>query len=120
MKGSESIGYCPTGSQCNCVHSQCIDTHIVPFPLGRPRALKDGLVGVAGRTEARKPAGDWGWEVKGEELLEWAREKGRAEEMGGGGGGGGGGKSLAGPDKDEMLLLRKGGGGGGKEGEEGD
>lgn len=82
--------------------------------------MKDGLVGVAGRTEARKPAGDWGWEVKGEELLEWAREKGRAEEMGGGGGGGGGGKSLAGPDKDEMLLLRKGGGGGGKEGEEGD
>lgn len=93
----------------------------VPLPLGRPRALIVGLLGVEGvegNTEDRKlEAGDGGTEENGEDMSEWAGDM----ETGGGGGGGGGGKSWAGPDgEDRLLELRKGGGGGGKEGELGD
>lgn len=61
----------------------------MPLPLGSPRALTGGVVGVAGSTETKNPAGDWGMEVKGEELS----ERVGLVLMGGGGGGGGGGKS---------------------------
>lgn len=88
---------------------------MIPLPLGSPMELTDGLVGVAGRTDARKLAGDWGTEVKGDDLSESVG----LHETGGGGGGGGGGKSCAGEDT-LLLLLRNGGGGGGKEGELGD
>lgn len=93
-------------------------THMTPLPLGSPMELTDGLVGVAGRTDARKLAGDCGVEVNGEDLSEYVG----LHETGGGGGGGGGGKSCAGEDTllPPALPLRNGGGGGGKDGELGD
>lgn len=91
----------------------------VPLPLGRPRALTVGLLGVegvAGNTEDRKlEAGEGGTEENGEDISEWAGDMG----MGGGGGGGGGGKSWL-DGEGRLLVLRKGGGGGGKDGELGD
>lgn len=97
------------------------NTLTVPLPLGRPRLLTVGLLGVEGvegNTEDRKlEAGDGGTEENGDDTSELAGDM----EAGGGGGGGGGGKSWAGPDgEDRLLWLRKGGGGGGKDGEVGD
>lgn len=91
-------------------------THTVPLPLGSPSAfIGGGGGGVAGSTDTRNPAGDWGVDVKGEELSE------RVGLDVTGGGGGGGGKSCGKPEgEDRVLELRKGGGGGGKEGELGD
>lgn len=91
-------------------------THIVPLPLGSPSAfIGGGGGGLAGSTDTRYPAGDWGVDVKGEELSE------RVGLDMTGGGGGGGGKSCGKPEgEDRVLELRKGGGGGGKEGELGD
>lgn len=92
-------------------------TYTVPFPLGSPSALTGGAEGVAGSTDTKYPAGDWGLDVKGEELSEQVG----LVVTGGGGGGGGGGKSCGGPQGEVTVLeLRKGGGGGGKEGETGD
>lgn len=89
----------------------------MPFPLGSPSALTGGAGGVAGSTDTKYPAGEWGLGVKGEELS----ERVGLVVTGGGGGGGGGGKSCGGPQGEVTVLeLRKGGGGGGKEGEPGD
>lgn len=92
-------------------------TYTVPFPLGSPSALTGSPGGVAGSTDTKNPAGDWGLDVKGDEQS----ERTGLVVTGGGGGGGGGGKSCAGPQGEVTVLeLRKGGGGGGKEGEAGD
>lgn len=88
----------------------------VPLPLGSPNAFT-GRGDVAGSTDTRNPAGDWGVDVNGEEVS----ERVGLDVTGGGGGGGGGGKSCGKPaGEDKVLELRKGGGGGGKEGELGD
>lgn len=104
-----------------CLSVYVRDTYTVPLPLGRPRALTVGLLGVEGvegNTEDRKlEAGDGGTDENGEDISELAGDM----EASGGGGGGGGGKSWVGPDgEDKLLELRKGGGGGGKDGELGD
>lgn len=89
----------------------------MPFPLGSPSALTGGAEGVAGSTDTKNPAGDWGLDVKGDELS----ERVGLGVTGGGGGGGGGGKSCGGSQGEVTVLeLRKGGGGGGNEGEPGD
>lgn len=99
------------------VSKMIVDTHTVPLPLGSPNAFTGGGVGGAGSTDTRNPAGDWGVDVKGEEVS----ERVGLDVTGGGGGGGGGGKFCGKPaGEDRVLELRKGGGGGGKEGEMGD
>lgn len=98
----------------NC--DRWVGTYTVPFPLGSPSALTGRAGGVAGSTDTKNPAGDWGLGVKGDELSE------RVGLVMAGGGGGGGGKSQGGGPQGEVtvLELRKGGGGGGNEGEPGD
>lgn len=55
----------------SAVRADVRGTYTVPLPLGRPRALTVGEVGMEGNTEDRKlEAGDGGIEEGGEDMSE--------------------------------------------------